>query len=244
MLNNTGITKVSAVAPNQILMFTDPQVGVSILASNSGIDAGTDGKKIIKAGTPMAGDLTVRGTAFTKAATTDSGTKGVYTVQITTAATAGDKITIEGTDYECAAEEDVAGKKFAGATAAAQVTSLLKMVVCDDFVVSADSATDKIKFTQKVAETGNAPTASATPVASTGTLVIGDVTTVTAGSTGTVSNNAVGVLLHDVDVTAGNNNATLLIFGFVDLDKLDTATANLIDSAAKAALKGSVTFLK
>lgn len=130
MLNNTGITKVSAVAPNQILFFVDPQVSVSVIVNNTGISAGDDGKKIIKAGTPVTGDLTARGTAFTKASTTE----GV--------------------------------------------------------------------------------------------------------------SNAVGVLLHDVDVTAGNNNGTLLLFGFVDLNKLDTATAALITTEAKAALKGGVTFLK
>lgn len=130
MFNNTGITKKTAVAPNQILMFTDPQVGVSIIVDNTGISAGDDGKKIIKAGTPVSGDLTARGTAFTKASTTE----GV--------------------------------------------------------------------------------------------------------------SNAVGVLLHDVDVTAGNNNGTLLLFGFVDLNKLDTTTAALITTEVKTALKGGVTFLK
>ena len=228
---------------NQILFNTDPQVSVSILVSNSGIDAGSDGKKVVKAGTPMTGSLEARGTAFTVAGTTDSGTKGVYTVQITTAAAVGDKITIEGTAYECAAAEDIGAKKFAGANAAAQVTSLLKMVVTDDFVVSATSgATDKITFTQKVAETDNSPSASGTQ-ASEGTMAISSAT-VTAGSTGTVSSNAVGVLLHDVDVTAGNENGTLLIFGFVDLNKIDIATLAKIDAVTKAALKGGVTFLK
>lgn len=233
----------TAINVDQILFNTQPQVSVGILAANTGVDADANGKKILKAGTPMAGDLEARGTAFTKAATTDSGTKGVYTVQITTAAAVGDKITIEGVDYECAAAEDVAGKKFAGANAAAQVTSLLKMVVCDDFVVAAVSgATDKIGFTQKVAETGNSPSASVTQTTE-GTMAITSAT-VTSGSTGTVSSNAVGVLLHEVDVTAGNENATLLIFGFVDLNKVPSAALELIDSATKAALKGGVTFLK
>lgn len=228
---------------NQILFNTDPQVSVGALISNSGVDADDSGKKIVKAGTPMTGDLEARGTAFTVAETTDSGTKGVYTVQITTAAAVGDKITIEGETYECAAAEDVAGKKFAGANAAAQVTSLLKMVVCDDFVVAAVSgATDKIGFTQKVAETGNSPSASVTQTTD-GTMAITSAT-VTSGSTGTVSSNAVGVLLHDVDVTAGSENGTVLIFGFVDLNKIDSTALNKIDSAAKAALKHGVTFLK
>lgn len=115
---------------NQILFNTDPQVSVGVLVSNSGISAGTDGRKIVKAGTPLAGSLEARGTAFTKAATTE----GV--------------------------------------------------------------------------------------------------------------SNAVGILLHDVDVTAGAENGTLLIFGFVDLNKVDATTAALITSEVKTALKGGVTFLK
>ena len=115
---------------NQILFNTDPQVSVGVLVSNSGISAGTDGRKIVKAGTPLAGSLEARGTAFTKASTTS----GV--------------------------------------------------------------------------------------------------------------SNAVGILLHDVDVTAGAENGTLLIFGFVDLNKVDTTTAALVTSEVKTALKGGVTFLK
>ena len=115
---------------NQILFNTDPQVSVGVLVSNSGISAGADGRKIVKAGTPLAGSLEARGTAFTKAATTE----GV--------------------------------------------------------------------------------------------------------------SNAVGILLHDVDVTAGAENGTLLIFGFVDLNKVDTTTAALVTSEVKTALKGGVTFLK
>lgn len=124
------ITKQSYINVNQILFNTDPQVSVGIQVSNTGITAGDDGKKIVKAGTPLTGDLTARGTAFTKATTTE----GV--------------------------------------------------------------------------------------------------------------SNAVGVLLHDVDVTAGAENGTLLIFGFVDLNKVDATTAALITADVKTALKGGVTFLK
>ena len=58
------------------------------------------------------------------------------------------------------------------------------------------------------------------------------------------ASNAVGILLHDVDVTDGANNGTLLIFGFVDLNKVDATTAALITADVKTALKGGVTFLK
>lgn len=118
MLNHTGITKVTAVAPNQILFNVEHQLSVGILCGNTGVTANTEGKKILKAGTPMAGALTERGTAFTQ----------------------------------------------------------------------------------------------------------------TNGAT------AVGVLLHDVDVTAGNNNGTLLIFGFVNTDRIDDTTAALITADVKTAL--------
>lgn len=120
----------TAVNVTQILFCTDPQVSVGVQVTNTGISADSNGKKILKAGTPLYGSLEARGTAFVKA-TTSSGTS-----------------------------------------------------------------------------------------------------------------NAVGILLHEVDVTAGAQNATMLIFGFVDLNKLATATAELIDSAVKTALKGNVTFLK
>lgn len=55
---------------------------------------------------------------------------------------------------------------------------------------------------------------------------------------------ATGVLLHDVDVTEGDANGTLLIWGFVDLNKVDTATAALITANRKTELAGKVTFLK
>lgn len=119
----------TAVNVNQILFCTEPQVSVGVQVSDTGITA-SNGKKIVKAGTPLAGSLEARGTAFAKATTTE----GV--------------------------------------------------------------------------------------------------------------SNAVGILLHDVDVTDGANNGTLLIFGFVDLNKVDTTTAALVTADVKTALKGGVTFLK
>ncbi len=118
----------------QILYCTDPQVSVSIVASATGVTARSDGKKILKAGTPMTGDLAARNTAFTKSATTE-------------------------------------------------------------------------------------------------------------GSSGAPStSNAVGILLHDVDVTGGDENATLLIFGFVNIDRLDESVQP--DETVKAALAGKITYLK
>lgn len=55
---------------------------------------------------------------------------------------------------------------------------------------------------------------------------------------------AVGVLLHDVDVTNGPANGTLLIWGFVNLNRVDSATATKITANRKTELAGKVWFLK
>lgn len=128
------IQSQNLVNATQILFCTDPQVSVSVVVSATGVTAGSDGKKILKAGTQMAGDLTARNTAFKKATTTEG-------------------------------------------------------------------------------ESGSPSTS-----------------------------DAVGILLHDVDVTGGDANAALLIFGFVNIDRLDESVQP--DDAAKAALAGKITFLK
>ena len=129
-----AIKKVSAVNTRQVLFCTEPQVSVGIVVDDA---AGTaDGsKKIVKAGTPLSGDLTARTTPFVKAKDDSTGSAGDGKV-------------------------------------------------------------------------------------------------------------ATGVLLHDVDVTDGDANGTLLVFGFVNLDRLDSATAALITDKRKTELSGKVTFLK
>lgn len=133
MLNQTGIKKETYGSTNQILFNVEPQVSVGIVVDDSvQATANSLGKKIVKAGTPLTGDLTNRLTPFT------------------------------------------------------------------------------------AAEAGSASEAS----------------------------NAVGVLLHDVDVTTGDANGTLLIFGFVNLDRIDETTQGKLTSYVKTALAGRVTFLK
>ena len=79
-----------------------------------------------------------------------------------------------------------------------------------------------------------------------GTPLSGDLTARTTAFVKAVdnANPATGVLLHDVDVTEGDANGTLLIWGFVDLNKVDSATAALITATRKTELAGKVTFLK
>ena len=128
MLNRSGITKETAVAPSQILFNVQNQMSVGVIVDETVGTAGEDGRKIVKAGTPLNGDLTARGTAFVAAKDT--------------------------------------------------------------------------------------------------------------------SNPAVGILLHDVDVTDGDANGTLLIWGFVNLNRMDSTTAGLITATRKTELAGRVWFLK
>jgi len=65
-------------------------------------------------------------------------------------------------------------------------------------------------------------------------------TVVAAGTEATVK----GVLLHDIDVSTGNANGTLLIFGFVNPKKMDVATKALVTTGVKTALDGKVTFIE
>lgn len=122
----SGFKKTIGVTPNQILFCTEPQVSVGITVSDSGVTANSEGRKIVKAGTPLTGNLEARSTAFTAAGASD----------------------------------------------------------------------------------------------------------------------AAGVLLHDVDVTEGAENGTLLIFGFVNLNRLDSSVASLITTDVKTALKAKITFIK
>lgn len=60
---------------------------------------------------------------------------------------------------------------------------------------------------------------------------------------GTTAMNA--VLLHDVDVTDGNANGTALIFGFVNVNRVDTDVATAITTAVGATgVSKQITFIK
>ena len=87
MYNRTHITKVSAAAPVQILFNVQNQVSVGVKIAKNFAGAVTEnGRKIVKAGTPLTGDLTDRSTPFTAA--TDSAAVGVllHDVDVTDAA--------------------------------------------------------------------------------------------------------------------------------------------------------------
>lgn len=87
-LNQTGVTKVSAVTPNSILIAPEMAVAFSVVVTNTGVTAGTDGKKIIKAGTPLTGSFEARNTAFT-VGTSSANAVALHDIDVTNGATNG-----------------------------------------------------------------------------------------------------------------------------------------------------------
>ena len=76
-----------------------------------------------------------------------------------------------------------------------------------------------------------------------GTPLTGDLTNRSAAFTAAGESNAKGILLHDVDVTEQDANATLLIWGFVNLDRIDDTTKAKLTTAIQGKLAGRVYFL-
>lgn len=146
MFNNPNVVKTTGAAPKQILLFTQPQVSVGIVVNQSA-GATVGSRKIVKAGTPLTGNLDARTTAFTSAA-----------------------------------------------TAATKIG------------VTAPSPGDPVDVKANVS-------------------------------------NANCVLLHDVDVTAGNANGTALLAGYVNTNRLESDVKALITAEVKEALKAKVTFI-
>lgn len=233
MLNRDGVRKSTYGAPRQILANVEMQAAVGCRVPQSlGTDVGS--RKIAKAGTPIVVNFANLQTDVVAA---EGPTVGVFTLQITTAFAADESITIDGVTYTCKATESVDDKQFAGANAAAQVTSLLKMVTTEKYNVAAVAgATDKLGFTQKVADVSDTSGPTVSKTSTTG--AIGSVTKVTDPSAGTTGN---AVLLHDVDVTDGKANGTALFFGVVNVNRLEA------DVAAKVAygvnVVGAVSFV-
>lgn len=80
MLNNTGVKVEHFGNVDQIMVNSAPHFAVGIVVESTGITADSSGRKIVKAGTPMAGDLDDRTDPFTVA--TESETKGTDAVGV------------------------------------------------------------------------------------------------------------------------------------------------------------------
>ena len=94
-----------------------------------------------------------------------------------------------------------------------------------------------------VAQGTTAADASGRKIIKAGTPLTGNIDARLTQFTAAGEDNAVGLLLHDVDVTKGAANGTLLMFGFVNTNRLDTTTKALITTGVKNALNGKVTFV-
>lgn len=67
-------------------------------------------------------------------------------------------------------------------------------------------------------------------VVKAGTPLYGDIENRDAGFAISGSGNPVGVIMHDTDVTAGDDNGTIVLAGCVDLLKLDSAVQSAVAS--------------
>ena len=92
-----------------------------------------------------------------------------------------------------------------------------------------------------VANTGISADANGRKIAKAGTPLTGSLeardTAFAKASTNSGTSNAVGILLHDVDVTDGTKNAQVVFFGFIDLNKLESDVQELITTEVKTALR-------
>lgn len=96
-------------------------------------------------------------------------------------------------------------------------------------------------FSCKVANTGISADSNGKKIAKAGTPLTGSLeargTAFAKASTTSGVSNAIGILLHDVDVTDGTKNAQVVVFGFIDVNKLESDVQELITAEVKSALK-------
>ena len=205
MLNQGGITKVTAVSEKTILFAPEMAVALSCKVANTGIEADSDGRKVVKAGSPLYGSLTARGTAFTISAT---GEAAKATATVPTGQTGITKATVDA------------------ATFGAAVGGIGDRYMFVATVDATPSTTWKLEGTTvDLTDYGITPT---------GTAADGDKIIVVF--TPAVPAEPAGIILHDVDVTDGTKNAQICCFGFVDVSKLDTATATALAAATPAGI--------
>lgn len=95
-----------------------------------------------------------------------------------------------------------------------------------------------VKLTATVAADANGEM-----IVKAGTPLYGDILDRDTAFSITAGGTLAGILLHDTDVSIPVNNAQCLLFGFVNLDRLDAATAALITSTVTEGLP-MIKFLK
>lgn len=109
MLNQTGITTKEGMTRKTILVDEKNSTAFSCKISNTGVDADANGKKIVKAGTPVVGDLTLRDTPFTVATGDDATGIILHDVDVT-AGVANSQVVVFGFIDISKLESDVVTK--------------------------------------------------------------------------------------------------------------------------------------
>lgn len=92
---------------------------------------------------------------------------------------------------------------------------------------------DKVFFSMscKIADTGVTAGADGKKIVLAGTPLVGDLKArETAFTVGAKDSAVVGIAMHDVDVTKGTANGTVLVFGFVNESKLESSVVALLDT--------------
>lgn len=110
MLNQTGVTTGSYAAPEKNILVDElNSTAMSVVVSNAGVTADSEGKKIIKAGTPVYGSLRARNTAFTVSGASGAKPSGVILHNVdVTAGNANSQVVIFGTIDVSKVDDDVA----------------------------------------------------------------------------------------------------------------------------------------
>lgn len=101
----------------------------------------------------------------------------------------------------------------------------------------------QVSFTVQMAQAA-AVTVNGRKIIKAGTPLTGDLKARETAFAAASESNAVGVALHDYDVTDGDIAGALLVFGFVDLKKMEDDVAAKITTEVETALQGKVTFIK
>ena len=107
-------------------------------------------------------------------------------------------------------------------------------------IMIADS--EMISLGVQIANTGVEADSNGKKIVKAGTPITGDLRKRNTAFTVTSTNNAVGIVLHDVDVTAGTENGVIVIFGVVDLEKLESDVQSKITATIEGALDGKIFF--
>lgn len=99
-----------------------------------------------------------------------------------------------------------------------------------------------LTYSCMISNTGITSDSNGRKIVKAGTPLAGDITARETAFTATKT-GAIGIILHDTDVTDTFGNGTIVMIGSVDLLKLDSTVVSMLDSATKA-LMPNIIFIK